>query len=64
MVKNLHANAGDMGLIPVFGRSSGERNGNPPQYPCLGNPAEELGRLQSMGSQRVGHDLVTKQHQL
>ena len=24
----------------------------------------ELGRLQSMGSQRVGHDLVTKQQQL
>ena len=23
---------------------------------------EEPGRLQSMGSQRVGHDLVTKQH--
>ena len=64
VVKNLHANAGDMGLIPVFGRSSGERNDNPPQYPCLGNPAEEPGRLQSMGSQRVGHDLVTKQHQL
>ena len=24
---------------------------------------EEPGRLESMGSQRVGHDLVTKQHQ-
>ena len=24
---------------------------------------EELGRLQSMGSQRVGHDLETKQQQ-
>ena len=23
---------------------------------------EEPGRLESMGSQRVGHDLVTKQH--
>ena len=64
-VNNLHANEGDMGLIPVFGRSSGERNGNPLQYPCLGNPTEETGRLQYMGSQRVGHDLVTKQrHQL
>ena len=25
---------------------------------------EEPGRLQSMGSQRVGHDLVTKQQQI
>ena len=25
---------------------------------------EELGGLQSVGSQRVGHDLVTKQHHL
>jgi len=26
--------------------------------------AEELGRLQSMGSQRVGHNLATKHHHL
>ena len=31
MVKNLPANAGDMGLIPGLGISSGERNGNPLQ---------------------------------
>ena len=36
MVKNLSANAGDMGLIPVSGRSPGEGNGNPLQYSCLG----------------------------
>ena len=47
-------NAGDLGLIPVSGRSSGGGNGNPLQYSCLGNPMD--GRLQSMGSQRVGHD--------
>ena len=29
--------AGDMGLIPGLGRSSGESNGNPPEYSCLGN---------------------------
>ena len=35
----------------------GEGNGTPLQYSCLENPwAEEPGRLQSMGSQRVGHD--------
>ena len=35
VVKNPPANAGDMGLIPVSGRSSGEGNGNPLQYSCL-----------------------------
>ena len=38
MVKNLPANAGAMNSIPGSGRSSGEENGNPLQYSCLGNP--------------------------
>ena len=29
--------AGDLGLIPEFGRSPGEGNGNPLQYSCLEN---------------------------
>ena len=33
-------NAGDPGLIPGWGRSSGEGNGNPLQYSCLGNPMD------------------------
>ena len=37
MVKNLPANAEDVGLIPGSGRSPGEGNGNPLQYSCLGN---------------------------
>ena len=37
MVKNLSANAEDMGLILVLGRSSGEGNCNPLPYSCLGN---------------------------
>ena len=37
MVKNLAANAGDVGSIPGLGRSPGEGNGNPLQYSCLGN---------------------------
>ena len=48
MVKNPPANAGDIrdvGLITGSGRSPGEGNGRP---------------LQSMVSQRVGHDLVTE----
>ena len=31
-------NAGDPGVIPGSGRSSGEGNGNPLQYSCLENP--------------------------
>ena len=33
-------NAGDPGLIPGSGRSSGEGNGNPLQYSCLENPMD------------------------
>ena len=33
-------NAGDVGLIPGLGRSPGEGNGNPLQYPYLGNPMD------------------------
>ena len=50
-------NAGDLGLILGSGRSPGEGNGNPLQYSCLENPMEGgAGGLQSMGSQRVGHN--------
>ena len=38
VVKNLLANAGDVGLIPGLGRFPGEGNGNPLQYACLGKP--------------------------
>ena len=40
VVKNLTANAGDMGSIPGSGRSPGEGNGNPLQFSCLGNPMD------------------------
>ena len=46
MVKNLPSNSGDardMGLIPESGRFTGEENGNPFQYSCLGNPMEREG---------------------
>ena len=40
-----------------FDGFSGEGNGTPLQYSCLENPwTEKPGRLQSMGSQRVGYD--------
>ena len=40
VVKNLPANAEDMGLIPGLGTSPGEGNGHPLQYACLGNPMD------------------------
>ena len=40
MVKNLPANAGDLGWIPGLGRSPGDRNGNPLQCSCLENPMD------------------------
>ena len=42
-VKNLPAgaeDAGEVGLIPGWGRSPGEGNGYPLQYSCLGNPMD------------------------
>ena len=36
LVKNPPDNAGDLGLIPVSGRSAGEGNGYPLQYSCPG----------------------------
>ena len=56
-------NAGNPGSIPGSGRSPGERNGNPLQYPCLENPmTEKPSGLQSTGLQRVRHDWVTNTH--
>ena len=60
VVKNSPANAGDtgdVGVIPGLGRSLGEASGNPYQYSCLENlKKKELGGLQSIGLQKVGHD--------
>jgi len=58
--KESASSAGDVTSIPGRGRAPGGGNGNPLQDSCLGNPmTEEPGRLQSMGSQRVGHNLAT-----
>ena len=35
--KEFACNAGEPGLIPEWGRSPVERNGNPLQYSCLEN---------------------------
>ena len=38
--KESACSAGDLGSIPGLGRSPGEGNGNPLQYPCLENLME------------------------
>ena len=64
VVKNLPANAEDAGSISGSGRSPGERNGNPLQYTCMGNPTDRgVWWAMILGSQIVGHDLATKQQQ-
>ena len=40
VIKNPPDNAGDLGLIPGWGRSPGEGNGNPFHYSCLRNPMD------------------------
>ena len=56
-VKNLPANAGDVGSIPGLGRSPGGGHSNPLQYSCLENSMDR-GAWQGtvMELQRVGHD--------
>ena len=52
MVKNLPANAGDIGdvgSVPGLGRSPGEGNGSPLQDSCLKG-------YSPWGLQRAGHD--------
>ena len=60
-VENPPTNAGNLGSIPGWGRSSGEGNGNPLEFSSLGNPIDR-GAWQATihGSTRVGHNLATK----
>ena len=54
--KESTCNVGDLGSIPGLGSSSGGGHGSPLQYSSWEIPwAEEPGRLQFMGLQRVGH---------
>ena len=55
--KESACNPGDLGSIPELGRSPAEGNGYPFQYSGLENSMDRgSGGLQSLGSQRVGHD--------
>ena len=64
VVKNPLANAEDIrdvGSIPELRRSPGGGHSNPLQYSCLEMRipwTEKPGRLQSMDSQRVGHNCI------
>ena len=65
MVKNPPANAGDAGLIPRLGRSPEKEMATYSRiltWEILWS--EEPGGPQSMGLQRVGHDLVTEQEEI
>ena len=59
--KESACNVGDLGSIPGSVRSPGERMATHPSIiACRISWTEEPGRLQSMESQRVGHDRATK----
>ena len=66
MVKNPPANegsTGDTGSIPGAGRFPEEEMATYSGVPAWRIPwTEEPGGLQSMGSQRVGHDSATSMH--
>ena len=60
-VKNLPVDVGDVVSIPGWGRYTGEGNGNPLQYSCLGNSMDKgVWRATAHGSQRVGHNSATE----
>ena len=57
VVKNPPGSAGEVGSIPVLGRSLGGVNGNPLQDSCLGNTMDRgTRRTTVVWSYRVGHD--------
>ena len=65
VVKNLPSNAGaaDAGSVPGSGRAPEERNSNPLQYSCLGNPVGRGAWQATVHGVAKRHDLATKQQQ-
>ena len=64
-MKNLLANAGDMGLIPASGRSPGVGNSNPLQYCCLENPMDREAQwaiVQGIAESDMTEQLSTHTH--
>ena len=67
VVKNLPANAGDAGntgLIPGSGRSSGGGNGNPLQYSCLENSMDRGAWRATVHDVVKKSDTTERQHRL
>ena len=60
--KESASNAG-LGIEHCLGQIPWEWNINPLQYSCSGNSMDRVGLLQYVGSQRIGHDLATKEQQ-
>ena len=61
VVKNTPATAADVSSTSGLERFPGVGNGDPLQYSCLGQPMErEAWQAQSMGLQRIGHNLATE----
>ena len=58
VVKNLSANARDMGLIHGSGRYLRERNSNPLQYSCLGNPMDRRSQQASVHGAAKDSDMT------
>ena len=58
-------NAGDLGLIPGWGRSPREGNGNPLRCSCLGNPMDKAWQATVHGVTKnpaTNLDLATNTH--
>ena len=65
VVNNPPANVWDTGSTLLSGRSSGEGNGNPFQYSCLGNPKDREAWWATVhGAASVRYDLATKQQKI
>ena len=61
VIRNLPANAGDLGSIPGLGRSPGERNGNHSSNLARKIPwREDPSSYSPWGCKRLRHDLATK----
>ena len=66
-VKVSACNAGDLGSIPGWGRSSGEGNGNPLQYSCLEKPMDRgawLATVQGVAKSRTRLSDFTSLHEM
>ena len=64
VVKDPPANLGDSGSIPGSGRSPGEWNGNPLQYPCLGNLMDRGAWPATICGAAKSQTQLTKQQQM